>query len=297
MPAWLLLAPLALGFLGEVWWVLDLLANFRPQLGLVLVLIAAVWFWFDRAGAAVLLFGAIVGLASVLPFYIGAGATPGADSIEILTFNVGVSNPRRGDVARYIADERPDVVFLFESSFEWEDAMRDAGLPLTLVSVVPRGRVAGVTILASNDIAPRAVDVDVGGEAAAVSVDIGVTRVEVIGVHPPSPTSSGRSERRDAMLAATGEWVADRASPVVVVGDFNATPWSAAYRDLLWRGGLVDTMRGSGLQATWPDGWGPLAIPIDHVLHTRELGSSGRRTGPSFGSAHRPVLVSVGPTG
>jgi endonuclease/exonuclease/phosphatase (EEP) superfamily protein YafD len=99
------------------------------------------------------------------------------------------------------------------------------------------------------------------------------------------------------MLAATGEWVASRDNPVVLVGDFNATPWSASFRTLQRRGLLHDTLWGAGLQASWPEGWGPLSIPIDHVLHTADLGSVDRRTGPSFGSAHRPVLVSVGPTG
>jgi endonuclease/exonuclease/phosphatase (EEP) superfamily protein YafD len=35
-------------------------------------------------------------------------------------------------------------------------------------------------------------------------------------------------------------------------------------------------------------------IPIDHVLHTGGLGSTDRRTGPAYGSAHRPVLVEIG---
>jgi len=172
--------------------------------------------------------------------------------------------------------------------------MERAGLPLSLVSVVPRGRTAGVTILAATDLQPTAIEVDVGGEAAAVSVWIGDQVVDVIGIHPPSPTTGERSARRDAVLAATGDWVASRSNPVVVVGDFNATPWSAAFRGLQWRGLLANTLAGAGIQASWPDGWGPLSIPIDHVLHTRELGSETRRTGPSFGSAHRPVLVTIG---
>ncbi len=96
------------------------------------------------------------------------------------------------------------------------------------------------------------------------------------------------------MLSAAGDWAASRDGPVVVLGDFNATPWSAAYRELRWRGGLIDSMSGNGLQASWPVAWGVFSIPIDHVLHSPDLGSNGRRTGPSFGSAHRPVIVSIG---
>ena len=166
-----------------------------------------------------------------------------------------------------------------------------------MVSVVPEEQVAGVTVLASSDLAPTALDIEIGREAVAVSVVLDGERIDVLGLHPPSPTTQARSGRRDGLLSAAGDWAASRNVPVVVLGDFNATPWSAAYRSLRWRGGLVDTLSGSGMQASWPVGWGILSIPIDHVLHTRDLGSVERRTGPSFGSAHRPVIVSVGLTG
>jgi len=96
------------------------------------------------------------------------------------------------------------------------------------------------------------------------------------------------------MLAAAGAWVRDRPGEVIVVGDFNASPWSHAFRGLRRNAGLIDTMRGAGLQPSWPDGWGVLALPIDHVLHTEGLGSEDRHTGPAFSSAHRPVLVTIG---
>jgi endonuclease/exonuclease/phosphatase (EEP) superfamily protein YafD len=231
----------------------------------------------------------------VVPYLVGGGDDiTGEDRIEVLTFNVGVSNPNRPDVAAFIAAEDPDVVFIFESSFEWEDTIRGSDLPLQIVSVVPRGRIAGVTVLVRPSLLPGAIDVDLGGEAAAVTVNLEDRRIDLLGIHPVSPTTRARSERRDAMLSAAGEWVRSRPGEVVVVGDMNATPWSHAFRDLRRRGGLVDTMRGAGLQPTWPDGWGVLSVPIDHVLHTTGLASTDRRTGPAFGSAHRPVIVTIG---
>jgi endonuclease/exonuclease/phosphatase (EEP) superfamily protein YafD len=258
---------------------------------------ALVWWRHDAEAGAVLLFAGIVGVSSLAPAFVGSHPVPVGETIEVMTFNVGISNPNRDAVAEFIAAEDPDLVFLFESSFEWEDAMERAGLPLHLVSAVPRGRVAGVTVLAAPSIDPTGIDVEIRGEAEAVTVTVDGQRIDVVGIHPPSPTSADRAARRDDMIAETGEWAATRSNPVVVLGDFNATPWSAAHRALRWRGMLTDSLTGSGLQATWPDGWGPLSIPIDHVLHTRDLGSTNRRTRPSFESAHRPVLVSIGLAG
>ena len=86
-------------------------------------------------------------------------------------------------------------------------------------------------------------------------------------------------------------------TPVLVVGDLNATPWSSGFRALERRGSLVDSLRGRGLQPSWPEGFGPLMIPIDHALHTTDLAVADRRTGPASGSAHRPLVVSAGRTG
>jgi endonuclease/exonuclease/phosphatase (EEP) superfamily protein YafD len=283
------------GFFGSVHWLLDLAANFRPQQAVALMALGAIALLGNRGVASVLLLTAGVNAALVAPYLVwGHDGLEGEARIEVLSFNVGISNPNRGDVAEFIAIEDPDVVFIFESSFEWEDAIRAADLPLQIGAVVPRGRIAGVTVLARPELLPGAVEVSIGGEAAAVSLDLGGERVDFIGVHPPSPTTADRSERRDAILAAAAEWVTSRPGEVVLVGDLNATPWSHAFRNLRRNGGLTDTMRGAGLQPTWPDGWGWLAIPIDHILHTSGLAAADRRTGPAFGSAHRPVLVTIG---
>ncbi|MCJ7726089.1 MAG: endonuclease/exonuclease/phosphatase family protein, partial [Acidimicrobiia bacterium] len=135
------------------------------------------------------------------------------------------------------------------------------------------------------------------GEAAAVEVTLGGDRIVVLVLHPPSPTSGERAARRNGILSAAGDWVAGIDAPVVVVGDFNTTPWSPAFRSLQVRGGLADTARGGGFQPSWPSGWGPAMIPIDHALHTGGVVVVERRTGPSFGSAHRPLMVTVAPGG
>ncbi len=283
------------GFFGSVFWVVDLTANFRPQQAVVLVVLGTVALLGDKRVAVLVIGTGLLNTAVVAPYVIGG--TPdivGDDRIEVMTFNVGISNPNRADVAAYIAREDPDVVFIFESSFEWEASFRNSDIPLQIISIVPRGRIAGVTVLARASLRPGAVEVSLGGEASAVTVDLGDQRIDLLGIHPPSPTTAERSQRRDGMIVAAGEWIRSRSGEVLVVGDLNATPWSHAVRTLRRSGALVDTMRGVGLQPSWPEGWGVLAIPIDHVLHTGGLASENRRTGPSIGSAHRPVIVTIG---
>jgi len=116
-------------------------------------------------------------------------------------------------------------------------------------------------------------------------------RIDLLAVHPPSPTTADRADRRDRVLRAAGAWAAGRDAPAVVIGDFNATPWSHAVRAMRMRSGLHDSLTGRGLQPTWPSGGGPLMIPIDHAHHSDGLVVVERSTGPPLGSAHRPLLV------
>lgn len=289
------------GFAGRAWWVFDLLANFRP-LGAVLLLLAAAGLAGLRrwTGAAVVTTAALLNVVLIAPYLLGAPASPPDDAelFEVVSFNVGISTSRRSDVMTWIASEDPDLVFLFESSFEWEDAAMAADLGLAFVAVVPRNRLAGVTVLARPDLAARIVDTPFDpSEAAAVEIVHDGDQVTVLGLHPLSPTDGGRAERRDALLGAAGDWVAVRSTPVLVVGDLNATPWSTGFRALERRGSLVDSLRGRGFQPSWPEGFGPLMIPIDHALHTEDLAIAERRTGPANGSAHRPLVVAAGRAG
>ena len=121
------------GFLGSQSWLFDLTANFRPQQALLLLPLGTMTlFGFPRLGTALLVVG-VVDAALVAPYLVGSGAEiAGDERIEVMTFNVGVSNPNRSAVAEYIALEDPDVVFIFESSFEWEDTLRAADLPLQM---------------------------------------------------------------------------------------------------------------------------------------------------------------------
>ena len=279
---------------------LDLVASYRPHLSLAAIALGAIALSgkAGETGIAALVAG-LVGALSIVPHLTPSAApiSEGSPTITVMTFNVGISNPNRGDVASFIARADPDVVFIFESSFEWEDTIRTSGLPLQIVSIVPRGRLAGVTVLARPELRPGRIDVDLTGEVAAVAVDLGDRRVEVLGIHPLSPTTASRAAARDRLIGEAARWVAGRPGEVVVVGDLNATPWSHVFTRLRIAGGLTDTFRGSGYQSTWPEGWGPLMIPIDHVLHTDGLGSNDRRTGPALGSAHRPVVVEIGFSG
>jgi endonuclease/exonuclease/phosphatase family metal-dependent hydrolase len=108
----------------------------------------------------------------------------------------------------------------------------------------------------------------------------------------------GVRERRRQVEALLGpDWLAhpERAGPVLLCGDFNASPWSGAYRRL--RRALRDAQdrRGAAPRGTFPSRWPVLRI--DHVFHSPDLvirrAQVPRTRLARMASDHLPLIVEV----
>ena len=298
VPAVVVAIVSALSFFGSLWWPLDLAANFRPHfavalltMGLVLLLAAR-----RRFGAIALVSG-IVNAAVVVPLFVAPAPAgePLGETITVMSFTVNGLNDRYSEVIDYIRTEAPDVVFVHEATFLWEDAFEEAELPYRVepgreepldfgtMALVPSG--AGFRTFGFATSAPRAVE---------VTFSLGETELRILGTHPLSPSTEERARLRDAQLGFARDWSAETGGRRVVAGDLNATPWSQAFRRLLDGGGLSNSQRGYGLELTFPSGSSPLVqVPIDHVLYSDGFQVIDRRLGPPLGSDHLPVVVEL----
>jgi endonuclease/exonuclease/phosphatase (EEP) superfamily protein YafD len=116
--------------------------------------------------------------------------------------------------------------------------------------------------------------------------------VVIIATHPVPPYGRAYADFRDTQLAALADHVQQTGDAVLLVGDLNATPWSAAMR-IATRGNLGFR----SLAAPWTPTWRArslFAIPIDHALCTAPLVITRREVGPDVGSDHRPIVLDVG---
>lgn len=289
------------GFLGGVWWGFDLAAHFRAHYAAVLaigvVLLAFLRLrWLAVTGTVAL----AVNLLLIVPLYLThpRPAMPGGATLRVLSFNVTASNPDRRTILEYLETGGADLIFLHESSTDWEDEITRAGLPYRMVSARLPGSAFGTAALIKGDASARVVALgEAGQQSIEVSVLLGGEPIKVLATHPLSPTSAARNAARDEQLRQVGEWAAAQQVPVVVIGDFNASTWSHGFALVERPAGLVNSQRGFGIQPSWPVPYGPLGIPIDHMMHSRELTTVDRRLGPSFGSDHASLWVTVEPAG
>jgi endonuclease/exonuclease/phosphatase (EEP) superfamily protein YafD len=126
---------------------------------------------------------------------------------------------------------------------------------------------------------------------ARLSTTIGV--VELVAVHTIAPTDDASIRRWKQMLRLLRDLAEQRDTPMLMVGDFNATVYHPRFDDLLDTG-LTDahSARGKGFTGTWPRDRGfPPLLRIDHALSSDELVPVSASYGTGSGSDHRPIVV------
>lgn len=293
IPAVLLTVVSVAAFFGRWSWVLDVLSNFRVQYAIALLFMAAFLFtarW-TRMGAIALL-GAAINGAVILPLYLGEGRTVAPEEpLRIMSFNLLASNAQFGEVVAYLREIRADVIFLHEASRPWEMALQGTDLPYEVTRSRSLDLDYGTLVLSRPGDPVISYGFTLGGARAVQVTHDGVA---VLGAHPLAPTSSRRSALRNAQLEFATDWAQQQTGPHVVTGDFNATPWSYAFRRMLADSDLENSQVGFGVQGTFPaDRFFLIRLPIDHLLHSPELAVVDRRRGPRLGSDHFPLIVDL----
>ncbi len=284
------------GFLGGIWWGFDLAAHFRVQYAALLVPVVAVLGVLRWRRTALLAGAALVAnLTLIVPLYTGSPALPaGSDTLEILSFNVTASNSERSAVVEFLAAGEADVIFLHESSTDWEDAISRSDLPYRMVNAREPGSVFGTLALVGKETEANVIALgDFGQLSIEVIAELDGREIKILGSHPLSPVNPTRAKARDDQLRIIGEWAARQEVPVVVTGDFNASTWSRGFSLLTKEADLVNSQKGFGVQASWPAGNVLFGIPIDHLVHSPGLTTIDRHLGESLGSDHFPLFVTL----
>lgn len=301
--------------LARRWWLAELASHFAVQwwllatFALSIALLARRWRWGMVAAIPWVVLTALVA-PELVPLGAPLGATPAAANssaneqergpLVVMLANVLLDNPRHELLFEQVERERPDLLIVCEFTPEWQAAIRDKlGGAFPYAIEQPQSGAFGIALYSRRPLEGRVLGRDSHQPMIRAEVARGAAAPWVVwGVHPLPPISTGRARLRDQQLAWVAERTREDGELVVVVGDFNATPWCPAFRDLVRDSGLHDTRRGWGLQATFPARTpAPLRIPIDHVLCGAGVAVRRREVLPSIGSDHRPVVVELLPTG
>jgi endonuclease/exonuclease/phosphatase (EEP) superfamily protein YafD len=308
-----------LHFSGARTWPLELVHHFVPQYGLVAVGVAAASLLLQRrrqSAAAMLLagcFGLVHWTASMPhPAHIeAAAAAPGetraveaaaesATRITLITNNIYVLNNRREDLMKWLASRPAEVIALQEVDGRMTDRLRagEDGYPHRLVAedtlVTRDGWSAreSIVILSRYPILEHRLLQPWAKAWQVVLARLDVAdglRPWIVAIHAPTPIYKDSLPTRDLIFEKLDEVIAGLDGPVIVVGDFNASPYTPVYRGFTEVAGLA-TFR--HFPASYPARLGGFGVPIDHVL-ARGARVAELHALPPIGSDHRPLAATL----
>ena len=271
-----------------------------PYFVAVVALPAVVALW--RGWHAVGVTSSLVGLGLIvlgLPMVAPPGQPRPVDDatpVRIGAANLLYLNDRTDEVADALGDLDLDVVVLSEFTAEHQSVLDADPLASSFPFREERpGLDAGgvavwsrfpVVVNEAPDTVNYTLDVEIDGPDGAF---------RVLAVHPPTPVYDFDGWTRD--LALIGDVARADDVPTLVVGDFNASYWHPAFRDLLATG-LVDAhmAAGRGFSTSWPtDRDVPPFVRLDHALTDSGLVSTAVEDFDIPGSDHAGLVVSVVP--
>ncbi len=295
----LLLLTSILGFAANAFWFLDLFNHFRVQyLAAAILGILVAWRLRSKPLAVTFATLALVNAVFVVPLFLPQTAAPGSvRKISILSSNTWIRNADWTSVLTTMREQAPDVAYFTEPhpSFRSRFGEFDADYHIF------RREVAVLLVRRQAGLSPEPLTVPAGVDLAGIPVSLSVEGVMVylLAVHPAAPRSAATANTRDQAFAAIASFLEKQKGLAIIVGDFNATPWSRVFRNFQQQTGLHNSQAGFGIQSTWPSYPGSpfnslLRIPIDHCLHSPAIRTIDRRVLPHRGSNHNPILIRLG---
>jgi len=223
--------------------------------------------------------------------------------LRIVQFNVLKTNTQPNLAAAWILARNADVVVLEEAAADGARIIRllRPTYPHAIDCLGGSGR-------CSTLILSRTPFLEEGGLArgdpenrktfSAVWAHLGLpwSGTTVVGVHFGRPWPFGDQRHQLGQLAAFAN-ASDR-DRLIVVGDFNQTPWTYA---MARQDRALRLQRFSGSSPTWPvrplpaplTGTTPPVLAIDHIYGGRCWRAHSVQRGPALGSDHRPIVADL----
>ncbi|WP_158498763.1 endonuclease/exonuclease/phosphatase family protein [Magnetospira sp. QH-2] len=223
----------------------------------------------------------------------GPPVTSSAPSDKLLSFNLNLTARHGEATADWIRETQADWVLLQEvtpSHLPFLESLKDS---YPHQAIRPHPSYWGLAILSKHPLINEVVTQNQTANFFTLSVQSvgnnggGLT---ILNTHLEPPVSHEKFQRREIQLAALKMALDRIKGPLVIGGDFNATPWSPLYRDLLSQNRLLAS--GSVLWS-WPSGWLLPGIPIDHFFGRDGAQVRVLSAGPDLGSDHKPLLADV----
>jgi endonuclease/exonuclease/phosphatase (EEP) superfamily protein YafD len=213
-----------------------------------------------------------------------------------MTFNINVANTAWDAIADAVRQVNPDLAAMVETS-----AIAETQLAQRLGNRFPfvyRSTGGGLTLFSRLPLSDTESKTFQNGTVLRATVQVQETPVRLIATHPLVPVKPDLFRRRNGLLAELGaDLQAQDFRPLILLGDFNLTPWSPYYTRLIQQTKLHNTRLGFGIEPSWIEATSYIRhprwittlvkIPIDHILVSQQFKVSDCRTAAAANADHR----------
>lgn len=254
-------------------WPIDLVANFQIQ-ALVLGLLLLPWTLARKKKllVAYALVYQLLSLYALWPYlnYFGKPHIVTAEDkqleeplLRVAAANIHFLNPISRDFAEAIQAISADIFVLLEVSKRNETRIKEVFSAYPHSMLGARDDAFGMAVFSRLPLREETISGGAKGFLRSLQIETANGTLQVIAVHTLPPISRDWSKRRDHAIKAIPDLIA-KDTPVLVIGDFNITPWMSEFVGMAIAGTLAECRLGRGIEATWPANF--TVIPIDHCL-------------------------------
>ncbi len=279
-------------------WLYDLFSNFRLHFTVILIAGIIVNLIFIHSSAAYVI--GIVGLiASIIPLSSWRENTDTSvanvtKSFQIMSFNIQWNIETHNQSLQFIQNSEADVIVLQEVTADtrniiqtWKDKYPyQYGEGHSHVMVLSKHKMKLIQYL------------DWPGKflhrALHLNCEIGGELIHIVAIHMQVTRSWKQLEQRERQMDCLTNTLNNIASPMIVIGDFNAGIGACSLRKITADAKLKGKASLLHYIPTWPSSLGMFGIQLDHVFVKGPLAIKHIRSGPRLESDHRALIAQVG---
>lgn len=221
---------------------------------------------------------------------------PGQRVITVFSGNVAAESEDRDGYLKEVLEIDADVVVFVEYRRWWHNSV----LASPIVKRYPYGTgisqpyLGEIAVFSKLPITAIKRHWPTGRQVTIVDLDTGGESLRVCCIHSPRPMDTPGNKYVEYWKEVL-PLLAEQRSPLVVLGDFNATQHAAVLDDIALlglRSAHVD--RGRGWAVTWPNGFAPIPpIRIDHAFLSSDVECLSIAEGRGAGSDHKPLVLEI----
>ncbi|MCB9077311.1 MAG: endonuclease/exonuclease/phosphatase family protein [Anaerolineaceae bacterium] len=297
-----LLSALTLGsLLGQIHWTLDVLSHFNLQytIWLAVCLVTGLIIGRRRLYALALAPALLANLIIVAPYFLPLtpAVSAAADRLKVVSLNIHSQDPDYEAVIDFLKQYQPDIVMMTEAEpalmalldkqvgemypYVYDESMRGT-MGLALLSRRPF--LTTETVPLSDTRRRRLLRATIEWQGSVITI---------YGAHPLPPLNGRWAASRNHELKIIQGLVAAETGPLILLGDFNASPWAYPMRDLVAGTQLRHAALGFGLRPTWYLERVVFGAPLDHIYVSPEVAALSYKIGGDIGSDHIPVMADL----